>query len=190
MKSRWISSRYHRRIRWSFFFRVALTTNILHLPPPSPFSYFPPLSLLLTLSSHSPHKWAFSLDVRGEGTPYVCVGGCLFHSFQTLIVVILCTFVYQHALDCGRGTGIFLIVLSSVIIIIRGDRVCIWGSVYLDSFGEEDRDLRWVNVAVLNLFVPVLLLSTSQTDICRNCLCFFLFSQTRKAPFSEPRTFQ
>lgn len=97
-----------------------------------------------------------------------------FHSFQTLIVVILCTFVYQHALDCGRGTGIFLIVLSSVIIIIRGDRVCIWGSVYLDSFGEEDRDLRRVNVAVLNLFVSVLLLSTSQSDICRNCLCFFV----------------
>ncbi|XP_058960015.2 E3 ubiquitin-protein ligase ubr3 [Pocillopora verrucosa] len=48
----------------------------------------------------------------------------------------------QHALNCGRGTGIFLIVLSSVIIIIRADRVCIWGSVYLDSFGEEDRDLR------------------------------------------------
>ncbi|XP_029192377.2 E3 ubiquitin-protein ligase ubr3-like [Acropora millepora] len=48
----------------------------------------------------------------------------------------------QHALDCGRGTGIFLIVLSSVIIIIRAERVCIWGSVYLDSFGEEDRDLK------------------------------------------------
>lgn len=48
----------------------------------------------------------------------------------------------QHALECGRGTGIFLIVLSSVIIIIRAERVCIWGSVYLDSFGEEDRDLR------------------------------------------------
>ena len=141
-----------------------------------------------------PHKRASSLDVCGEGTrdqilrtsawEAVCS-----HSFQTLIVVILCTFVYQHALDCGRGTGIFLIVLSSVIIIIRGDRVCIWGSVYLDSFGEEDRDLRWVNVAVWNLFVSVLLLLTSQNDICRNCR-FLLFSQTRKAPFSKPRTFQ
>ena len=83
MKSRWISSRYHRRIRWSFFFRVTLTTNILHLPPPPfPFSYFPPLSLLLTLSSHSPHKRAFSLDVRGEGARDVCVGGYLFPFFS------------------------------------------------------------------------------------------------------------
>ena len=176
-----------------FFFRVALTTDILHLP--APFSYFPALCLLLTFSSHSPHKRACSLDVCVEGTRDQSVrtsaweASCS-HSFQTLIFVILCNFVYQHALDCGRGTGIFLIVLSSVIIIIRGDRVCIWGSVYLDSFGEEDRDLRWVNVAVLNLFVSVLLL-TSQSDICRNCRCFFvLFSQTRKAPFSEPRTFQ
>ena len=54
--------------------------------------------------------------------------------------------VFQHALNCGRGTGIFLIVLSSVIIIIRAERVCIWGSVYLDSFGEEDRDLRLVGL--------------------------------------------
>ena len=140
-------SRYHRRIRLSLFFRVALTTNILHLPPPPPFSYFPPLSLLLTLSSQSPYKRACSLDVCGEGKRDQSLRTSAWeaicsHSFQTLIVVILCTFVYQHALDCGRGTGIFLIVLSSVIIIIRGDRVCIWGSVYLDSFGEEDRDLR------------------------------------------------
>ncbi|XP_078377169.1 E3 ubiquitin-protein ligase ubr3-like isoform X1 [Oculina patagonica] len=48
----------------------------------------------------------------------------------------------QHAVNCGRGTGIFLVVLSSVILIIRADRFCTWGSVYLDSFGEEDRDLR------------------------------------------------
>ena len=84
MKSRWISSRYHRRIRWSFFFRVALTTNILHLPPPPPPfpTFLLSLSLLLTLSSHSPHKWAFSLDVRGEGTRDVCVGGCLFPFFS------------------------------------------------------------------------------------------------------------
>ncbi|KAJ7375327.1 E3 ubiquitin-protein ligase ubr3 [Desmophyllum pertusum] len=61
------------------------------------------------------------MDATGETNKYECI---------------------QHALNCGRGTGIFLIVLSSVIIIIRADRVCIWGSVYLDSFGEEDRDLR------------------------------------------------
>ena len=57
--------------------------------------------------------------------------------------------VFQHALNCGRGTGIFLIVLSSLIIIIRADRVCIWGSVYLDCFGEEDRELRLVSFGLV-----------------------------------------
>ncbi|XP_075465223.1 E3 ubiquitin-protein ligase UBR3 isoform X3 [Ascaphus truei] len=47
-----------------------------------------------------------------------------------------------HSQNCGAGTGIFLLVNASVIIIIRGHRFCLWGSVYLDAHGEEDRDLR------------------------------------------------
>jgi hypothetical protein len=34
------------------------------------------------------------------------------------------------------------LINASVIIIIRGHRFCLWGSVYLDAHGEEDRDLR------------------------------------------------
>uniref|UniRef100_A0A3Q3LCK0 E3 ubiquitin-protein ligase n=1 Tax=Mastacembelus armatus TaxID=205130 RepID=A0A3Q3LCK0_9TELE len=41
-----------------------------------------------------------------------------------------------------QSTGIFLLINASVIIIIRGHRFCLWGSVYLDAHGEEDRDLR------------------------------------------------
>ncbi|XP_068083669.1 E3 ubiquitin-protein ligase Ubr3 isoform X2 [Anabrus simplex] len=48
----------------------------------------------------------------------------------------------QHSIDCGGGTAIFLVVTSSYIIVIRGKRACLWGSVYLDSFGEEDRELK------------------------------------------------
>ncbi|XP_069053181.1 E3 ubiquitin-protein ligase ubr3 isoform X3 [Lepisosteus oculatus] len=47
-----------------------------------------------------------------------------------------------HSQHCGAGTGIFLLINASVIIIIRGHRFCLWGSVYLDAHGEEDRDLR------------------------------------------------
>uniref|UniRef100_A0A8D0C5S4 E3 ubiquitin-protein ligase n=1 Tax=Salvator merianae TaxID=96440 RepID=A0A8D0C5S4_SALMN len=47
-----------------------------------------------------------------------------------------------HSQNCGAGTGIFLLINASVIIIIRGHRFCLWGSVYLDVHGEEDRDLR------------------------------------------------
>jgi len=48
----------------------------------------------------------------------------------------------KHSIDCGCGTGVFLIISSSAILIIRSERVSIWGSVYLDSFGEEDKDLK------------------------------------------------
>ncbi|XP_063285782.1 E3 ubiquitin-protein ligase UBR3 isoform X4 [Pelobates fuscus] len=47
-----------------------------------------------------------------------------------------------HSQNCGAGTGIFLLINASVIIIIRGHRFCLWGSVYLDTHGEEDRELR------------------------------------------------
>ena len=50
----------------------------------------------------------------------------------------------NHALECGGGTGIFLAVNSSTIVVIRGKRACIWGSIYLDKFGEEDKELKYV----------------------------------------------
>ena len=48
----------------------------------------------------------------------------------------------QHAIDCGAGTAIFLVINQSTVIVIRGLRFCLWGCVHLDSFGEEDRDLK------------------------------------------------
>lgn len=49
---------------------------------------------------------------------------------------------FQHTVRCGGGTGIFLVVTSTNIIVIRGRRACLWGSLYLDDFDEEDRDLK------------------------------------------------
>ncbi|KAG5894127.1 hypothetical protein JTB14_004065 [Gonioctena quinquepunctata] len=48
----------------------------------------------------------------------------------------------SHAAECGAGTGVFLVVTSTYIIVIRGHRACLWGSLYLDDFEEEDRDLK------------------------------------------------
>ncbi|XP_013792772.1 E3 ubiquitin-protein ligase UBR3-like, partial [Limulus polyphemus] len=48
----------------------------------------------------------------------------------------------SHSISCGAGTAMYLAVSSSLIIVIRGKRACLWGSVYLDSYGEEDRDLK------------------------------------------------
>lgn len=64
-----------------------------------------------------------------------------------LCVFFLKTYcVLQHSQHCGAATGIFLLINASVIIIIRGHRFCLWGSVYLDAHGEEDRDLRYVRL--------------------------------------------
>ncbi|XP_046744693.1 E3 ubiquitin-protein ligase Ubr3 isoform X1 [Diprion similis] len=48
----------------------------------------------------------------------------------------------KHSVDCGGGTGIYLVVTSTYVIVIRGKRACLWGSLYLDEFDEEDRDLK------------------------------------------------
>lgn len=61
------------------------------------------------------------------------------------IKTLFCLFfvsLQQHSMQCGGGTGIFLVVPSTLIIVIRGRRACLWGSLYLDDYHEEDRDLR------------------------------------------------
>ncbi|KAK3103122.1 hypothetical protein FSP39_016629 [Pinctada imbricata] len=48
----------------------------------------------------------------------------------------------QHSIQCGAGTGMYLLVNSSIVVVVRGPRATLWGSVYLDEHGEEDRDLK------------------------------------------------
>lgn len=48
----------------------------------------------------------------------------------------------RHARECGGGTGLFLVVTSTYIVVVRGRRACLWGSLYLDEYDEEDRDLK------------------------------------------------
>lgn len=50
--------------------------------------------------------------------------------------------VIQHSNECGMGSAVFLCVGSSAILVVVGREACVWGSVFLDSFGEEDLDLR------------------------------------------------
>ena len=89
-----------------------------------------------------------------------------------MIVIIMTSDQVRHSVDCGAGTAPFLAVNSATIVVslscfisfilstffnsqlfattqlnsnnqvIRGKRACIWGSIYLDAFGEEDRELK------------------------------------------------
>jgi hypothetical protein len=53
---------------------------------------------------------------------------------------------FLHSIQCGAGTGMFLLVNSSTVVVIRGPRATLWGSIYLDDHGEEDRELKYVYV--------------------------------------------
>eukprot|EP01113_Clastostelium_recurvatum_P043385 TRINITY_DN7166_c0_g1_i1.p1 TRINITY_DN7166_c0_g1~~TRINITY_DN7166_c0_g1_i1.p1 ORF type:complete len:387 (+),score=93.29 TRINITY_DN7166_c0_g1_i1:386-1546(+) len=48
----------------------------------------------------------------------------------------------SHAQRCGGGSGLFLVVKTSLVLMIRGVRHAYWGSPYLDEHGEEDSHLR------------------------------------------------
>lgn len=52
------------------------------------------------------------------------------------------SFNLAHINECGAGTGVFLSINSTYIYIVRGIRVAIWASLYLDKHGEEDIDLK------------------------------------------------
>lgn len=118
--------------------------------------------------------------------------------------VLISLFSLQHAEICGAGTAVFLVVTSSCIIVIRGKRACLWGSVYLDSFGEEDRELKWVCClnqcflyqSVLCLFMLFVFCVLGEEDHCflaLNVINFFsnngsliaLITQTRSGCGTE-----
>jgi len=51
--------------------------------------------------------------------------------------------VSRHSDVCCPGGGAFLLLKECIVILTLGkDRRCVWGSLYLDEHGEEDRNLR------------------------------------------------
>ncbi|KAF4388594.1 hypothetical protein G4B88_021505 [Cannabis sativa] len=46
-----------------------------------------------------------------------------------------------HAMGCGAGTGIFLLIKRTTILLQRSARQAPWPSLYLDAFGEEDMEM-------------------------------------------------
>ncbi|KAK7293058.1 hypothetical protein RJT34_15919 [Clitoria ternatea] len=46
-----------------------------------------------------------------------------------------------HAIACGAGTGVFLLIRRTTILLQRSARQAPWPSPYLDAFGEEDIEM-------------------------------------------------
>ncbi|XP_076468765.1 E3 ubiquitin-protein ligase ubr3-like [Babylonia areolata] len=77
--------------------------------------------------------------------PTLCLICGAFLCFREQCCADVSSSVYEcvsHSEQCGGGTGIFLLVNSSIVVVLRGPRATLWGSVYLDQHGEEDRDLK------------------------------------------------
>ncbi|XP_062002175.1 E3 ubiquitin-protein ligase PRT6 [Rosa rugosa] len=47
-----------------------------------------------------------------------------------------------HAVACGSGTGVFLLIRRTTILLQRSARQAPWPSPYLDAFGEEDIEMQ------------------------------------------------
>ncbi|KAM0948285.1 putative carboxypeptidase U transcription factor interactor and regulator Znf-B family [Dioscorea sansibarensis] len=47
----------------------------------------------------------------------------------------------EHAIVCGAGVGVFLLVRKTTILLQRSARQAFWPSLYLDAYGEEDLDM-------------------------------------------------
>ncbi|XP_017418232.1 E3 ubiquitin-protein ligase PRT6 isoform X1 [Vigna angularis] len=47
----------------------------------------------------------------------------------------------SHAVTCGAGTGVFLLIRRTTILLQRSARQAPWPSLYLDAFGEEDFEM-------------------------------------------------
>lgn len=52
----------------------------------------------------------------------------------------------QHVSYCSIGVGVFLCVQTSMVLIARGLRGALWGSLYIDEHGEEDPGLRFAQL--------------------------------------------
>ena len=56
----------------------------------------------------------------------------------------------QHAFACGGGTGVFLLLKQTSVLLVRGSRASVFLSPYLDSHGEEDIGLQRGRPLMLN----------------------------------------
>ncbi|CAD7969350.1 unnamed protein product [Amoebophrya sp. A25] len=47
----------------------------------------------------------------------------------------------KHAPKCAAGLSVLMNLLSGLVHIQKDDKICVWGAIYLDAYGEEDRYL-------------------------------------------------
>ncbi|VUZ38911.1 unnamed protein product [Hymenolepis diminuta] len=77
------------------------------------------------------------------------------HPFQNNVLCLICgqllcdicspnlaTLLFRHAYQCDGMVGVALEINTSLVYVSLGMSYCEWGSIYLDSYGEEDLELK------------------------------------------------
>ena len=85
---------------------------------------------------------SLATKVRNTKISHLFLKKYIYYIYWFLKIILATCETVLHSQECGGGTGIFLSVNSSTIIVVRGKRACVWGSVFLDIFGEEDKELK------------------------------------------------
>jgi hypothetical protein len=103
----------------------------------------PPTLLALPRDFHSVYRVASGLSCErcGGGTPTLAV--CLLCGKLVCYEADCCPGeVTRHVRACGNGTGLLFHVRLCAVIAYSASRLCMWGSLYIDSHGEEDINVR------------------------------------------------
>ncbi|GAB2263939.1 hypothetical protein Droror1_Dr00026073 [Drosera rotundifolia] len=114
--------------------------RVLHLTPFAPFQLMRLPHVYQDLLQRYIKSWCPDCEAVQED-PALCLlcGRLCSLDWKSCCRESECT---THSMSCGAGTGVFLLIRRTSILLERNARQALWASPYLDAFGEEDADMR------------------------------------------------
>ncbi|XP_076890085.1 E3 ubiquitin-protein ligase PRT6-like [Bidens hawaiensis] len=120
-------------------FEVSNLSGVLHLTPVVPFKLMVlPYLYQDLLQRCIKQKCVDCGAVQDEPALCLLCGKLCSPSWKTCCRNNNCQ---THAMSCGAGTGVFLLIRKTTILLQRSARQARWPSPYLDAFGEEDIEM-------------------------------------------------
>lgn len=120
-------------------FEVRSPSGVLHSTPVVPFKLMVlPYLYQDLLQRYIKQKCIDCGSVQDEPALCLLCGKLCSPSWKTCCRNNKCQ---THAMSCGAGTGVFLLIRKTTILLQRSARQARWPSPYLDAFGEEDIEM-------------------------------------------------
>ncbi|KAK9289575.1 hypothetical protein L1049_007731 [Liquidambar formosana] len=130
-------------LKWFHHFRnefeVRSLQSVLHSTPAVPFKLMHlPLVYQDLLQRYIKQRCPDCKTVLDEPALCLLCGRLCSPSWKSCCRESVCQ---NHAMACGAGTGVFLLIRKTTILLQRSARQAPWPSPYLDAFGEEDLEM-------------------------------------------------